>query len=152
MFLNKIRKYNILWIVLGFLLLTSFTGHNKSYSLTVKVNDLQNAKGDVLFALYNKKGSIPDENYTKYFRILKGEISADSAEVTFEGLPAGVYAVSILHDEDGNGKIKKGFILPKEGVGFSNFHSIKIGNRPSFRKASFELKKNLTICIKIIYM
>jgi uncharacterized protein (DUF2141 family) len=31
------------------------------------------------------------------------------------------YAINILHDEDNNGKIKKGFVLPKEGMGFSNY-------------------------------
>jgi uncharacterized protein (DUF2141 family) len=30
----------------------------------------------------------------------------------------------LLHDENKNGKIDKGFILPKEGIGFSNFQSI----------------------------
>ncbi len=146
------KRYSFLWILGFFLLLTSFSGPDKTYTLTVKVNGLRNQKGDVLFALYNREESIPDEKYTKYFRMLKGKISAESAEVTFEHLPVGVYAVSILHDEDGNGKIKKGFILPKEGVGFSNFNSINIRNKPSFQKASFELKNNLTVCVKVIYM
>jgi len=146
------KRYSFLWILGFFLLLTSFTGPDKTYTLTVKANGLRNQKGDVLFALYNRAGSIPDENYTKSFRLLKGKISAESAEVTFEGLPRGKYAVSILHDEDENGKIKKGFILPKEGVGFSNFNSINIRNKPSFQKASFELKNNLTVCVKVIYM
>ncbi len=125
---------------------------NSTFSLTVKVNDLRNNKGDVLVALYNKKGSIPDEKFKNYFRITTGKISGDSSEVIFRNLPAGRYAVSILHDEDRNGKIKKGFILPKEGVGFSNYKKINLSNRPSFGKASFELQKNLTVLVKIIYL
>ena len=144
---------------LGFtlLLLTSFKNYRGkkgyiTFSLTVKVNDLRNAKGDVLFALYNKEGAIPDEKFKKYFRITTGKISGDSSEVIFRNLPAGRYAVSVFHDEDFNGKIKKGFILLKEGVGFSNYHAINLSNRPSFKKASFELQKNLTVFVKIIYL
>lgn len=125
---------------------------NSAFSLTVKVDNLRNTKGDVLFALYNKKGSIPDEKFKNYFRMIRGEISGDSAEVVFRNLPAGRYAVSILHDEDSNGKIKKGFLLPKEGVGFSCYHTINLSNRPSFKKASFALQKNLTVTVKIIYL
>jgi uncharacterized protein (DUF2141 family) len=125
---------------------------NSTFSLTVKVNNLRNPKGDVLFALYNKDGTIPDEKFKNYFRIIKGKISGDSSEVVFRNLPVGKYAVSLLHDEDGNGKIKRGFILPKEGIGFSNYNAINLSNRPSFKKASFELKKSRTITVKIIYM
>jgi len=60
--------------------------------------------------------------------------------------------VNILHDENNDGKIKKGLIMPKEGIGFSNFQSIGFSNRPSFAKASFYLSKDTKIKIKIIYM
>jgi uncharacterized protein (DUF2141 family) len=56
-----------------------------------------------------------------------------------------------LHDEDGNEKIKKGFVLPKEGIGFSNYQSIGIGNKPNFKKASFEVDSDKTVSVKIIY-
>lgn len=71
--------------------------------------------------------------------------------VTFKDLPAGKYEVNILHDGDNNGKIKKGFILPKEGIGFSNYQSIGIGNKPNFKKAAFELNKGKSIAVKLIY-
>ena len=60
--------------------------------------------------------------------------------------------MNILHDENKNGKIDKGFILPIEGIGFSNFQSIGLTNRPNFSKASFELKENKSISVKVIYM
>ncbi len=125
---------------------------HSTFSLTVKVNTLRNNKGDVLFALYNKEGTIPDEKFKNYFRITTGKISGDSSEVVFRNLPAGRYAVSVLHDEDCNGKIKKGFFLPKEGVGFSNYKTINLSHRPSFKKASFELDKNTDVSVKIIYL
>lgn len=134
------------------LILFSFTQKGETYSLTIEVKDLRNSTGAVQFALYNKDGTIPDEDYKQYCKILKGKIQKGTAKVTFAGLPPGKYAVNILHDENENGEIDKGFILPIEGIGFSNFQSIGFSNRPNFSKASFELKENKTINVKVIYM
>ena len=124
----------------------------ETFSLTIDVKNLRNEKGVVQFALYNKDGSIPDEDYENYYKIVKGEIVNGSSTITFKNIPTGKYAVNILHDENKNGKIDKGFILPIEGIGFSNFQSIGLTNRPNFSKASFELKENKSISVKVIYM
>lgn len=146
--LNKLVLVCIL-----FLTLSSFNNpKTETYSLKVEVKNLQNSKGVVQFALYNKDGSIPDENFEKYYKILKGEIVNGSSTITFKNIPSGKYAVNILHDENENGKIDKGFMLPIEGIGFSNFQSIGLSNRPNFEKASFEVKENKIISVKIIYM
>ena len=125
---------------------------NEACSLTIEVNNLRNANGVVQFALYNKDGSIPDEKFEKYYKIGKGEIVNGSSAITFDNIPIGRYAVNILHDENKNGKIDKRFILPIEGIGFSNFQSIGLTNRPNFSKASFEVKENKSIHVKVIYM
>ncbi|HQW06252.1 MAG: DUF2141 domain-containing protein [Flavobacteriales bacterium] len=135
------------------LLLSSFMNPSEeTFSLSVEVNELRNSTGVVQFALYNEVGSIPDEHYENYYRLLSGRIVNGSSRITFEHLPPGSYAVNILHDENKNGKIDKGMILPKEGIGFSNFGSIGLRNRPNYDKASFELKGNRTIEVKVIYM
>lgn len=123
-----------------------------TFLLTVEVNDLRNSEGSVLFALYNREDAFPDEHYQKYFKKLTGKIVNGSSTVTFENLPAGKYAVNILHDEDNDGKIKKGLILPKEGIGFSNYTSIGLSNRPTFNKASFNILNNIKIKVNIIYL
>lgn len=96
----------------------------KGSSLTVSVNKLRNSNGNVLFALYNTEDAFPDEHYKKYYKILRGKIENGSSLVIFENLPPGKYAVNILHDENKDGKIQRRFILPLEGIGFSNFQSI----------------------------
>ncbi len=121
------------------------------YSLTVTVNNLRNQNGLVQFALYNKNGSIPDENYSNYCKMLKGEIVNHSSKITFENIPKGKYAVNVLHDENRNGKIEKGFILPIEGIGFSNFETIGFTKRPNFLKASFDVNENKYVNVKMIY-
>ena len=146
--------YKIIATVLMVSVLSAFTfsGSVQTYSLTVEVHDTRNSTGVVQFALYNKDGSIPDKQYKKYYKMLKANISNGSSSVIFKDLPEGVYVVNILHDENENGEIDKGFILPIEGLGFSNYQSIGPTNRPKYSKASFELKTDMTIEIKVIYM
>ncbi len=101
-------------------ILSAFSIHEeKIHSLTVEVTDLRNSKGLVQFALYNTPGVFPDEHYKKYYLKQTAKIINGSSTVTFKNLPPGKYAVNILHDEDEDGKIKKGLMLPKEGIGFS---------------------------------
>ena len=139
-------------VSISLLTLSSFNDQKgETYSLTVEVKDLQNSKGVVQFALYNKDGTIPDEDYKKCCKILKEKIQNGSSKVTFNNLPLGKYAVNILHDENENGEIDKGFILPIEGVGFSNYQSIGLTNRPKFSKASVDLNRDKKIEVKIIY-
>ncbi len=134
------------------LLSSSMAPDDASFSLTVEVNELRNSTGEVQFALYNKDGTIPDEDFENHYKLLKAEIINGTCTVRFENIPEGRYAVNILHDENKNGKIDKGFMLPVEGIGFSNYTSIGLRNRPNFSKASFDLNSDRTIEVKVIYM
>lgn len=134
------------------LLFLGFTTPNTNIiDLTVEVHHLRNDKGVVQFALYNKDGTIPDEDFEKNYQIGKTSIKGNSAQFVFKNLPKGVYAVNILHDENDNGKIDKGFILPEEGIGFSNYTKVGLGNKPTFSKASFEVSADKKIAVKVIY-
>lgn len=134
------------------LLSSSSIQAQETFSLTVEVKDLRNSEGTVLFALYNRKDAFPDEHYKKYFKKLTGKIVNGTSLVTFENIPVGKYAVNILHDENNDGKIKKGLIMPIEGIGFSNYKSIGLSNKPTFSKASFDLQSDKKIKVNIIYL
>lgn len=147
------KKYRLLIaLLLFFPLLFGKPNTPRLYSLTVKVEGLRNSEGVVQFALYNKDDSLPDEKFKSWYRIGTSEIENNRAFYIFNDLPKGDYAVNILHDENKNGKIDKGLILPKEGVGFSNYQKIGLSNKPRFSKASFGLETDRTIYIKIIYL
>ncbi len=149
--MNRIVRISQLLVLI--ILFSSFQNkEDESYTLTVNVNELRNSDGVVQFALYNSPGSIPDEHFEKHYRILTANISDKSSKITFDNLPSGTYAVNILHDENSNGEIDKGFILPIEGIGFSNYQSIGLTNRPSFKKASFAIDSNKKMKIKMIYL
>ena len=150
--MEQVKKV-VLMFITG-VIFSSFTPHNEegNNSLTVNVTELRNSIGVVQFTLYNKEGSIPDDHFKKYYKQLAGPISDNSSEITFTNLPNGIYAVNILHDENENGKIDKGWLLPIEGVGFSKLKSINPLNRPSFKKTKFDLSNNKTINVSMIYM
>jgi uncharacterized protein (DUF2141 family) len=149
--MNKIRL--ILKSLSVIVLLSSFSiQKQETFSLTIEVNELRNSKGTVLFALYNREDAFPDEHFKKYFKKLTGKIVNGSSSVTFKNLTEGKYAVNILHDENNDGKIKKGLIMPLEGIGFSNYNSIGLFNKPSFSKASFDIVSDKKIKVNIIYL
>ncbi len=129
----------------------NISAQDSSYTLTVQVDGLRNSTGVVQFSLYNKDGSIPDEHFTHYLLQQKSSIENQTASVVFNNLPKGHYAVNILHDENLDGKIDKGFVLPKEGIGFSNFDSIGFRHKPNFKKAQFLLDTNKFVKVKVIY-
>jgi len=147
------EEIKILLSFLTILMLSSFSNQKQeTCSLTIDVSELRNSEGTVQFALYNREDAFPDEHYKKYFKKLTGKIVNGASTVTFENLPEGKYAVNILHDENNDGKIKKGIIFPKEGIGFSNFQSIGFSNRPTFSKASFNVLGDKKIKVNIIYL
>ena len=149
--MNKIIR--IFQSFMAIVLLSSFSSQKQeNYSLTIEVNELRNSTGNVVFALYNREDAFPDEHYKKYYKKLTGKIVNGTSSVIFENIPAGKYAVNILHDENNDGKIKKGLIMPIEGIGFSNYNSIGLSNKPSFSKASFDVLSDKKIKVKIIYL
>jgi len=81
-------------------------------------------------------------------KIVNGE-----AKITFKDKPYGTYAVSILHDEDGDQKMKASSIgLPREGTGASNDARGKMGP-PKYEDARFTLDSpSFEQTIKMLYL
>ena len=72
--------------------------------------------------------------------------------IIFEKFTQRRYASNFLYDKDENGKIGKGLNLGRKDNGFSNYESIGLFNKPNFSDADFELKKDTSIRVHIIYM
>jgi uncharacterized protein (DUF2141 family) len=80
----------------------------------------------------------------------KVQIINGKAKHDFKGVLFGEYAVTVYHDENGNGKLDKGlFGKPLELYGFSN-NARGIISRPDYKKAAFVLDKaDITITIHV---
>ncbi|HWM85832.1 MAG TPA: DUF2141 domain-containing protein, partial [Kofleriaceae bacterium] len=80
-------------------------------------------------------------------------IRKGKARALLRQIPAGTYAVGVLHDEDGDHKMKTGmFGRPKEGYGASRDARGRFGP-PRFDDASLTLRpgQSLRAPIKIVY-
>jgi len=131
--------------------LTAFTSPVKPV-LKVKIYNLRNSNGQIVVLIYNKEGTIPDKNQSKYYKRKVISINDQSAYVEFDDLPPGKYAVNFFHDENANGKLDKGFIKPKEGFGLTRFESVNIFNKPNFKKAAINFQHDTLVQIKAIYL
>lgn len=107
--------------------------------ITITTTSLRSNKGHVLVSLFKDGEGFP-ATAAKTFRKEKVNISNKKAVITFSSLPAGNYAVAILHDENDDMKMNTSFPgIPKEGYGFSN-NVMGLLGPPSFNKASFKHK------------
>ena len=66
----KITIITLLAFALSLTLYSFAKPNTETFSLTIDVKNLRNEKGVVQFALYNKDGSIPDEDYEDYYKII----------------------------------------------------------------------------------
>ena len=141
----------LLKLPLNFVVLFFINSTLGAYDLRVVVTGIRNQHGELQVSLYNKDGTIPDKELKNYYKTKRVKIEGKETKVLFSNLPKGRYAVNVFHDENNNHKIDKGFILPKEGVGLSNFETVNFFNLPDFQKASFLLEQDKTVHVKLIY-
>ncbi|TDW48681.1 uncharacterized protein (DUF2141 family) [Flavobacterium sp. 270] len=114
-------------------------------NLTVTVSGLKNNTGTVRVGLYNS-----DETFLKTtYKSTVSEIKNNQATVTFVGIPAGEYGVSVYHDENNNGKLDKNMMgIPSEDYASSNNAKGFMGP-PSYKDAKFTLNKDSKIEISL---
>lgn len=109
--------------------------------LVVKANGFKGTKGRAIFAVFNTKDSWL--KLEKSVKVQKLKIDGGTVTATFADLPAGNYAVSVIHDENSNGKLDMHWLPvpgPDEGAGVSNDASATIGP-PSYGDALFKLNE-----------
>lgn len=118
--------------------------------LTVEVTNLRNKNGKISIGLYNNN----DNTFASISKSYKGvNLAIDNSKIiyTFKNIPNGIYAISVIHDENENKKLDKNFFgIPKEGYGFSNNIHPKFRGA-NFEESKFELKNDKNITIKIRY-
>jgi uncharacterized protein (DUF2141 family) len=122
-----------------------------SGKLSVQITGFRNTKGTTKIALWRGPDGFPSK-VNKIFKAGTAEIQGSAATISFEGVPAGQYAVSVFHDENGNGKLDGNAIgIPKEGYGFSNNAKSKFGP-PGYKACEFAgTGTDQTITIELTY-
>jgi uncharacterized protein (DUF2141 family) len=102
--------------------------------ITTNIVGFRNDQGKALVAVFRSADGFPGDA-SKAVAKTAAPIAQGRARVVFQGLPAGVYAVAVIHDENGNGKLDTSWLgIPTEGIGASNDAKGKLGP-PSFDAA-----------------
>lgn len=104
-------------------------------TLEVGVEGLRNQRGIVRICLTRDP---------RYFPRCQGDPSAMRINVPvaqarglrFDGVPQGAYAISAMHDENGNGRLDTFLGIPREGFGFSRNPRVTFGP-PRFEQVRF---------------
>jgi uncharacterized protein (DUF2141 family) len=103
--------------------------------LTVTISDIRNAKGSIMVSVVSTDAAWNNQEKPVAAR----KIAAAEKEVVLKfDLPAGDYAVQVMHDENENGQLDTNFMgMPIEGYGFSN--NPQVMRRAHFDEAKFAL-------------
>ena len=104
--------------------------------LSVEVSGLRSEKGRLLICVTRAPAHFPDcsdDPDKRHFTL-----PATRGPMQLGLLPADNYAIAVIHDENGNGKLDTFAGIPREGVGFSQNPVLRFG-APSFKSATFPI-------------
>lgn len=108
-----------------------------SADVSVDVTGLRSQKGQILACLTANPRAFPDCSKDPQARKLTVPV-AGLGHLDFGPVPQGRYAISLIHDENSNGRLDTALAIPREGYGFSRDAPVRMGP-PRFDKAAFDL-------------
>lgn len=109
--------------------------------LSLDVSGLRSARGNFLICVTRVPAHFPDcrdDPEGRHFTV-----PVTSGAIDLGRMAPGSYAIAIIHDENGNGKLDTFAGIPREGVGFSRNPAIRFG-APSFKSAGWD--RRLRLC------
>jgi len=102
--------------------------------IQLQIDNIANDEGQLLIGLYDSETNWLNKIYVgKVAAISNGTVA-----ISFENILLGVYAISVFHDEDNNGKLKTFLGIPTESTGSSNNAPARFGP-PKWEDAKFTL-------------
>lgn len=138
-------------LFLLFIAANSQGSQEDTITVYVRIDGFKNEEGLCRMLLFEGGKGFPDSS-TDAAMILSAYIREKAAEVSFEIKP-GRYALSVIHDENSNGKLDKTWYgKPTEGFGSSNNPRIGSGP-PGFEESAVNLDgNNNQLRIKLNYL
>jgi uncharacterized protein (DUF2141 family) len=117
-------------------------------TIALSVSAFDNDRGKLLIVLYDQEDGFPTKP-EKAARRLAAAIAEKKVELEIPGLHPGQYALSVVHDENGNGRLDSNLIgIPKEPVGVSNNAKGSFGP-PKWKDAKFTVPAGSRVVQKI---
>lgn len=111
---------------------------DEGVTLTVTVTNIPGVKGNMLIGLYDSAGSFTEKPLEVSPKVTV--TSTEDLTAKIENVKPGTYAIAVIQDLNGNGKLDRNFVgMPKEPLAFSVIREIPKG-KPDFTACSFEVK------------
>ena len=108
-------------------------------------------RGRACFGLFTSPQGFPDYG-KRAFERADARIEDGQAYVCFDDLPDRPFAVSVLHDQDGDRRMRTGaFGIPREGFGVSRNPRIRFGP-PRFGECAIPPAQELEVFIATRYL
>ncbi|HSI71218.1 MAG TPA: DUF2141 domain-containing protein [Gillisia sp.] len=127
----------IIFLTLMFAFEVAFSQAGENTTLTVVVENIRSNNGVVLAGLYTHKTFMKTD---AEFGSSSGKIDNGVVTLVFENVPAGTYGLSVLHDENSNGRMDfDASGMPQEDYGISNNIFNPYGP-PRWEDARFEVE------------
>lgn len=112
---------------------------NESTRLIITVRGFRNDKGQAGISVFQSSEGFPSD-YGKAAMRRVTSIQKGTVQWTIESIKPGRYAISVLHDENSNGKMDTNFLgIPTEGYGVSRDARRPFGP-PLFEDAAITVK------------
>jgi len=121
-----------------FLSLSTGAAEPDKGTITVKLTGFDSDKGVAMLALFDDADAFPTKA-ERARKTLRVPIANKQVVTAFQAVPHGTYAISVFHDENGNGQLDSNFLgIPKEPLGSSNNAKGRMGP-PKWQDAKFPL-------------
>ncbi|MCZ8285577.1 MAG: DUF2141 domain-containing protein [Bacteroidia bacterium] len=138
--------------LLAFLFLLFMQAVLSAQNLKISITGLRSNSGSVILGFYINDQSFEDEKPLFSKTESKAGAVNHTLTLTYTGIKPGTYGVVLLDDENNNGKMDFGWLLPQEGYGFSNYYHTGL-TKPKLTKFSFVVTEgSKAVEIKVKYM
>lgn len=120
----------------------------KTSTIDVTVTTFRNRNGALGCRLFASPAGFAS-NADGFFAQRRVAIDGPQARCVFTKVPAGTYAVTVLHDENTNGKLDTNlFGAPTEGYGASNNHTHAM-SAPSWDESKFVVAASTSVRLSV---
>jgi len=119
--------------------------------VNINITQIRSNSGVIKVQVFTDESSFKKSKPIKNIAVSKEHVNKGSLSTKIQ-LPNGTYGIAILDDENNNGKMDYGLMMPKEGFGFSNYYLSGM-KRPAFDDFKFSLNNtNVTVAVKTRYL
>jgi uncharacterized protein (DUF2141 family) len=123
-------------------------GASGGHTLTVVVENINQEGGSIGILVFNSTQGWPEDRFAAFKHVVV-PAHPGRVNVIIPGLPAGDYALAVLHDANQNHKLDKNlFGVPKEQWGMSNNPHATV-KAPPFSAARFSLTGDMEVHVRM---